>query len=304
MVRTEGRFEIRDYPETVVARTRATGGDHDDRTSVAFGRLFDYISGENRDERSIPMTAPVLLTPEDGAQIMDFVMPAAEETATLPGPSDPEVEIRALPPRRVVTYTFEGVLTASSIRDATRELATWMDGRGLRAVSTPRSAGYDPPWTLPFLRRNEIHVEIDADALAADPDRPPSAPSPEPERLRSGRGSAPEDPSSRVSAWCASTVSAPDPCSSSSSRRAKGSRLVRYVPAAMCPTGSTMAAITRVSVGSPARVSTAITTTAGIAATRNAPRGGRTQDVLRGPRAPLGVDQPVDRPLDPASAVP
>jgi hypothetical protein len=42
----------------------------------------------------------------------------------------------------------------------TSNLRDWLNRRGYEAISESRLAGYDPPWTLPFLRRNEIHIDI------------------------------------------------------------------------------------------------------------------------------------------------
>ncbi|MEL7469700.1 MAG: heme-binding protein [Pseudomonadota bacterium] len=172
VVRSEGSFEIRDYPELVVVGTAMSDGSSD-----AFGKLFDYISGANRAQDKIAMTAPVLQSPEDSTEIamtapvlrgadadgrveMLFVLPETFTPETAPEPTDPSVRLSTIPSRRVAVLRFSGLFRDPAIAENTKLLQDRMQAEGLEPVGPPEAAGYNPPWTLPPLRRNEILIPI------------------------------------------------------------------------------------------------------------------------------------------------
>lgn len=173
---SEPPFEIRAYDALAVARTTA-GGSRDAAVREGFGRLFDYISGANAGEEEIAMTAPVVTEPEaEGAEISMtapvlteeegegwttmFVLPADYTAATAPRPTNPEVEIAEIPARRVAVVTFSGFFTGTNIKEARERLSAWLDGRPEEAAGAWQGAGYNPPWTLPWFRRNEVMVPV------------------------------------------------------------------------------------------------------------------------------------------------
>ena len=182
VVVSEPPFEIRAYPPLTVARTSA-GEDRDTAVRTGFGRLFDYISGENAPAEDIAMTAPVIteaeaegediamtapvLTEEaeqEGRWEVMFVLPDGMTPDTAPRPTNPAVEIAQIPARRVAVVTFSGILDETDIAENRRRLARWLEERPERAAGAWQSAGYNPPWTLPWFRRNEVMVPV------ADPD--------------------------------------------------------------------------------------------------------------------------------------
>ncbi|MFI3220390.1 MAG: heme-binding protein [Methylococcales bacterium] len=69
--------------------------------------------------------------------------------------------IKEIPEKKVAVIKYTGSLSEQAIDDKAEELKTWLNKHNYKAVSAPRSAAYDPPWTLPFLRRNEVHIDID-----------------------------------------------------------------------------------------------------------------------------------------------
>ncbi len=93
--------------------------------------------------------------------LMTFVMPTKYILETLPRPLDPLVEISMISPKRVATIRFSGLMNKKKFVRYSTELSNWIESNGYTAVSPPRSAGYNPPWTLPPLRRNEIHIDIE-----------------------------------------------------------------------------------------------------------------------------------------------
>jgi len=185
VVRKDQAIQIREYGELLVAQTRVEG-DYDDVGGAAFRRLAGFIFGDNDSREKVAMTAPVLQEPASrtkkgekiamtapvlqepagdsanrDAWVMTFVMPAEYTLETLPVPRDPKVEIRTLPPKRVATIRFSGLMNKKKYDRYTAELVSWIDENGYVAISPPRSAGYNPPWTLPPLRRNEIHIDVE-----------------------------------------------------------------------------------------------------------------------------------------------
>lgn len=180
VIRSDGAIEVRRYGELLVAQT-AVEGAYDEVGGAAFRRLAGFIFGDNTTREKVAMTAPVLQQPEAGAAegteiamtapvlqepdgetwIMTFVMPSEFTRETLPEPNDPQVKIATIPPRTVATIRFSGLMGEKKVDRYSAKLSRWLEEHGYRAVSEPRSAGYNPPWTLPPLRRNEIHIDIE-----------------------------------------------------------------------------------------------------------------------------------------------
>ncbi|MCR8825850.1 SOUL family heme-binding protein [Pseudosulfitobacter koreensis] len=170
---SEPPFEVRDYGELVVVKTPM-----DDGSRAAFGRLFDYISGANAGARDIAMTAPVLnadlsegskiamtapvLQSRDAAREMIFVLPTGMTLDAAPVPTDPAVTLRTIPPRRVAVVRYSGFMARSAATQKAR-LRDWMAARNLTAQGTAEVAGYNPPWTLPPWRRNEVLIPVTGD---------------------------------------------------------------------------------------------------------------------------------------------
>ena len=117
----------------------------------------------------IAMTAPVTVERQDGAVPLpgrpgrwrvQFTMPREWSLATLPRPDDPTVVLREVPAMRQAVIGFTGLAGEQAVREATDSLMAWIAVRGLVPVGAPQLARYDPPWTLPFLRRNEVMVTV------------------------------------------------------------------------------------------------------------------------------------------------
>ncbi|ARM32011.1 heme-binding protein [Prosthecochloris sp. HL-130-GSB] len=174
VVEQSGDIEIRSYPSLIVAET-VVEGSYRETSGKAFSRLAGYIFGRNSGEQKISMTAPVLQEPE-GKKIsmtapvlqepegdswrMSFVMPKEYTMQTLPRPLDPAVTLRELPARMVATIRYTGLHSQRNIDKWSEKLENWLEKEGYEMVSQPRAASYDPPWTIPMLRRNEIHIDV------------------------------------------------------------------------------------------------------------------------------------------------
>jgi SOUL heme-binding protein len=163
----DGDFEIRDYPALTVAETTVQA-DRNSAGSVGFRLLAGYIFGANAKKQSIAMTAPVIEAPaerysaagQSGDWVIRFVMPQGFSLADLPKPDAEKVVLREESATRLAVLKFSGLASDGSVAKKTSELAAAMKARNLAPNGYPIIAQYDPPWTLPFLRRNEIMIPI------------------------------------------------------------------------------------------------------------------------------------------------
>lgn len=179
MLEQSETFELRQYHPLIVAEV-LVDGDLDEASSKGFRLIADYIFGNNRAnsganakiamtapvtvepmDSKIAMTAPVTLQPRSGKWQVRFVMPSHYTLSTLPVPNNNQVKLREVPGRKVAVIKFSGLAGETKAAKKTEELLQWIASKQLKPVSTPELARYNPPWTLPFLRRNEVMVEYE-----------------------------------------------------------------------------------------------------------------------------------------------
>lgn len=154
-----GPLELRLYTPRIEARTKVDATSFEQALDQGFRRLASYIHGANATHEQLEMVAPVI-TSHDGAYTVAFVMPAGRTIDTLPHPSNDRVRLHHVPERRIAVLRFPGRHTDQRVADQERELLRHVADAGLRAVGLPMVSCFDPPWTLPFLRRNEAWIEL------------------------------------------------------------------------------------------------------------------------------------------------
>lgn len=160
--------EIRRYPDTVVARTTA------DDQNEAFRRLFRYIQGDNRtreeiemtapvatDRETIEMTAPVVSEPSGEGMEMTFFLPGEYTAEGAPKPDDETVSVEAVGARTLAVRPFSWYATENRVEANRRRLSDTLSAHDLTPKGDPFLLRYDDPWTPPFMRRNEIAVELE-----------------------------------------------------------------------------------------------------------------------------------------------
>ncbi len=173
VLESQGAIEIREYAPMIVAEVEVMG-ERMQALNQGFRLIADYIFGNNLSSKKVPMTAPV--TQEAGEKIamtapvtqdgggnswkVRFVMPGDYSLETLPKPNNQAVHLLAIPAKRVVVIRFSGFNTERNISTQREKLLQYIADHGLAVVGRPTAAFYNPPWTLPFLRRNEIMVEL------------------------------------------------------------------------------------------------------------------------------------------------
>lgn len=169
-----GNVEIRRYGARVAAQT-TIDADEEKARNEGFRRLAGYIFGGNTDKTKIAMTAPVaqqkgrkiaMTAPvatertATGEWMIRFFMPSEHTLESLPTPNDDRVELVAVPPETFAVLTFSGVASLDAIATRTDELLTTLREAKVTTQGDPVTWFYDPPWTLPFRRRNEIAVPV------------------------------------------------------------------------------------------------------------------------------------------------
>ncbi len=157
--------EIRRYAPRAAAEVTGEGRDG------GFGLLFRYISGANRGEAKIAMTAPVatdepqrlaMTAPVASAGMaMRFFLPAGVSAETAPEPTDPRVRLLDLPAQDMAVLRFSGLRTDAAVAARTADLMAALEGSDWRATGPAEAWFYDPPWTLPPFRRNEIAAPVE-----------------------------------------------------------------------------------------------------------------------------------------------
>lgn len=176
---THRNFELRSYPAYVVAEVQV-GGDFDRASNAGFGPLVGFIGGRNRAKRKIAMTAPVIQqpAPDQGQQIamtapvlqhqvgsehiVQFVMPADMSLDDMPVPEDARVSIREVPSHEAAVVRYSGFASQSKFDAKLVQLLESTMEAGFEPAGPARSARFDPPWTPPFLLRNEVILPVRA----------------------------------------------------------------------------------------------------------------------------------------------
>jgi hypothetical protein len=175
VLKKDGAMELRAYAASIVAETRVEA-DFEDAGNRAFRKLFRYIDGDNTAQQEIAMTAPVSQAPASekiamtapvaqrptsGGWMVSFMMPASYTMDTIPQPSDPAVQLRAVPAYRAAVIRYSGFWSEEGYREHLQELTAWLERQGLETAGDPVWARYDPPFKPWFMRRNEILIPVE-----------------------------------------------------------------------------------------------------------------------------------------------
>lgn len=151
-------IEIRQYEKIILATSNI---DKDEDGNSAFRSLFKFISGENNQEQEIKMTAPVFREEIDGKMNMSFVMPAKFNEKNLPKPNNPNVKINLIKNEQFIVIRFSGFASDSNFAENQEILEKTIQEQRLKVdLTKPIRAYYNRPWTLPFLKRNELLFRI------------------------------------------------------------------------------------------------------------------------------------------------
>ena len=173
ILKKEQNIEIRQYPPLIIAEVK-TAGSRQASISDGFRILADFIFGNNEGEKQlsmngpitqqegikIAMTAPVQQEKTDTEWAISFIMPSKFSIDTIPNPINDRIKIIQIPSKRYAVVTFSGRSTEENLTTHTNELEKYINGSNYSKAGNAKYAFYNPPWTLPFLRRNEIQFEL------------------------------------------------------------------------------------------------------------------------------------------------
>lgn len=174
------RIEVREYQPQVTASVTLGGLDYDEFKDQAFRRLAYYIFGGNRSNRQIEMTAPVLQRSKSspgvnlamtapvlqkktlvGEWTMSFILPANLNLETAPQPLDPGIQLASVAASQIAAIRYSGINTVKKMAEHERILRAWLETRSDSVTDGEVfSAQYDPPFALPFVRRNDVMLRL------------------------------------------------------------------------------------------------------------------------------------------------
>ena len=154
----KGNFEIRFYPEAILASV-SMKGNYDNSRNSGFRVLAGYIFGGNRENQSIAMTAPVRTSTGGQSGTMSFVMPSEMEYDKLPEPLDKNIVLHRSEPVYAAVVRYSGYTSSSEIESHKKELAARLEKLGLTHKGNFEYLGYNAPYDM-FDRRNEVWVEL------------------------------------------------------------------------------------------------------------------------------------------------
>lgn len=181
-------YEVRLYQPYITAQVEV-GGTYDEALNEGFKVLADYIFGNNtsqtgiamtapvveaksekmamtapvtvKDNEVLAMTAPVIESSKEAGRTVSFVMPFEYTLETLPKPNNPRVEIVPQEARKVAVLRFSWFRDSERVAKKKLELLSLLEKDSVVIKGEPEYAGYNAPFTAPWLIRNEIMIEID-----------------------------------------------------------------------------------------------------------------------------------------------
>lgn len=188
LIEKSDNIELRAYEPKIIAEVTVSGA-MDEVGSKGFKLIADYIFGNNTtaagNNQEISMTAPVTMkstsekiamtapvtlkaqaqaesvignTQDNSQWKIHFVMPSKYSLETLPTPNNSEVTLKEIPASNYAVIRFSGFTGEEKVAKKTAELTAWLKKKNITPTGTPELARYNPPWTLPFWRRNEIMI--------------------------------------------------------------------------------------------------------------------------------------------------
>ena len=173
VIQSEQNIEIRQYEPMIIAEVEVDGK-REDAIRDGFRLLADYIFGNNtvqqvismtapvqqKENQNIAMTAPVQQQSMGKSWRMSFVMPSKYSMDSLPVPNNNRVRLKEILTKKFVVIEFSGTNSNENVTKHENQLMNYIEANQINIIGSPKYAFYNAPWTLPFLRRNEVMIEI------------------------------------------------------------------------------------------------------------------------------------------------
>ena len=173
VIQTERNIEIRQYEPMIIAEVEVDGK-REDAIREGFRLIADYIFGNNTVQRDIAMTAPVqqqesqkiaMTAPVQQQSTgrswqISFVMPSKYSMESLPEPNNDRVRLKEISTKKFIVIDFSGTNSNENVTKHENQLMNYIEANQIKIIDSPKYAFYNAPWTLPFMRRNEVMIEI------------------------------------------------------------------------------------------------------------------------------------------------
>ena len=173
VIQSVQNIEIRQYEPMIIAEVEVDGK-REDAIGDGFRLLADYIFGNNtvqqvismtapvqqKENQKIAMTAPVQQQSTGKSWRMSFVMPSKYSMDSLPVPNNNRVRLKGILAKKFVVIEFSGTNSNENVTEHENQLMNYIEENQIKINDSPKYAFYNPPWSLPFLRRNEVMIEI------------------------------------------------------------------------------------------------------------------------------------------------
>ena len=161
ILKQETDFEVRKYSELLVAKT-LIASTYEVSSKSSFKRLAGYLFGGNQTHKRMSMTAPVFIENKSGGWLMTFVLPKQLDFDSLPIPEDKQVEVTTEPSKKWAVMKYTGFPNEEVMKQMAAKLSSAIKKTSqYRVISEPRWAQYDGPMVLPFLRLNEVQIQVE-----------------------------------------------------------------------------------------------------------------------------------------------
>ena len=158
LIKSYNKFEVRKYPEMILATTKLGGESYSNNSSKGFRNVANYIFGGNNENKQISMTSPVMSSIEDSMS-MSFIMPSEYKLSELPTPNNQNVKLSTQPEQTMAVISFGGFANDYDIKYYTKILKEQLIKEGINANGKIYFQGYDPPFKL-FNRTNEVAIVL------------------------------------------------------------------------------------------------------------------------------------------------
>ena len=160
IITSENNIDLRSYSPMIIAEVEIIGK-QETVCSEGFKILADYIFGNNVNKEKIPMTAPVQQQQSlyDGWNI-SFVMPSKYNMQSTPKPVNKKIILKEIINKKYIVICFAGLSSYNNIKKHENKLIQYVEEKQLKITGYAKYAFYNPPWTLPFMRLNEVMFEI------------------------------------------------------------------------------------------------------------------------------------------------
>ena len=171
VLQSELNIEIRFYKPMIIAEVNVEGI-RKDAIRDGFRLIADYIFGNNtngshtkipgraKNGLKIPMTAPVQQQSTGKSWQISFVMPSKYTIDSLPEPKNDSVKLKEILSKKFIVIQFSGKISNENLAEHEKQLMNYIKAKDFKTYGSPKYAFYNPPWTLPFMRRNEVMLEI------------------------------------------------------------------------------------------------------------------------------------------------